>query len=324
MLVVEENYVSGVPASIVAGWAPTGSEWHWSAGGAGRVGWDATVRYLIATRSTINASYHGGMWPEHKVGHVGCRTILQWIVPTTRAAHSTAPSQIFKLNPNKSASVQQARFTEVRRILGAKALDPNAAVIAIAYAGMPTDMERDLGCSVFRDDVQELGRQLVAHPSVIDRPHFGHGWIQPIDRYEMDVATDFIGMLYGGITEVPVILRPVYEEWTTRSSADGSAGYFTTDGPGQGERKWFTTPERVRSYAETADAKYRAIAYGAETLWMERTQLAPIPGTRNPATGYGLPSVSTGYSVEQMRQFRAKVIAEYSKAGTAAATAVAP
>jgi hypothetical protein len=90
--------------------------------------------------------------------------------------------------------------------------------------------------------------------------------------------------------DMPVLLKPVREKWVTRFSADGSAGFFTTDGPGQGDKKWFTAAETVESYAETADGKYRAIAYnnGTETLWMLRTQLNPIGGTRVPATGYGL------------------------------------
>jgi hypothetical protein len=195
-LVVEEAYPSGVPQTAVPGWAPTGAAWHWTAGSPGRAGWDGTVRHLIASRYTVNASYHGGLWHEHAADG-RCRTVLQWIVPTSRAAHSIAPSQVFQVNTTKDRATQDARFREVRRILGARATDPNAGCIAIAYAGMPADLERDLACPVFRADVQALARQLVAHPTVIDRPHFGHGWIQPISRYEMDVTTDFIGLLYG-------------------------------------------------------------------------------------------------------------------------------
>lgn len=90
--------------------------------------------------------------------------------------------------------------------------------------------------------------------------------------------------------DVPILLKVVREKWTTRFSANGSAGYFTTDGPGQGTRKWFTAAETVESYAETADGKYRALSYnnGSETLWMERGQLTPIAGTRQPPTGFGL------------------------------------
>ncbi len=198
MLVVEQNYVSGVPQTAVPGWAPAGIAWHWSAGGPGRAGWDGTVRYLVLTRSTTNASYHGGFWCEHAAGHVGCRTIIQWVIPTTVAAHSIAPSRVFLFHSNKDRALQEARFADVRRILGARAADPNAACLAIAYAGMPVDLANDMECPVFQADVQDLAGQLAAHPTVTDAPHFGHGHIQPIDRYEMDAPSgDFIDQLAG-------------------------------------------------------------------------------------------------------------------------------
>lgn len=192
-LAVEEAYPDGVPQTAVSGWAPPGAAWHWDANSlGGRAGWESTVRHLVNTRTTVNASYHGGFWHEHDTE----RTVLQWIVPTTKAAHSIAPSQVFQYNANKDRATQDVRFAEVRRILAEKASDPNAGCLAIAYSGMPAGLQRDLQCPVFRADVQNLAQQLVGHPSVIDRPHFGHGWIQPITRYEMDVASDFIGLLY--------------------------------------------------------------------------------------------------------------------------------
>lgn len=197
MLVVEEAYPSGVPQTAVAGWSPKGVPWHWTAGGSGRAGWEGTVAHLIATRNTISASYHAGFWCEHGPAHVGCRTVLQWIVRSTVAAHSIAPSQVFRLNPNKGAALQEARFAEVRRILQ-RDNDPNADSLAIAYAGMPADLAADLTCLEFRADLQHLAQQLVGHPATDERPHFGHGWIQPISRYEVDeVGLDFIALLYG-------------------------------------------------------------------------------------------------------------------------------
>lgn len=284
-LVVEEPYPSGVPQTAVAGFAPRGVAWHWTAGGTGRAGWDGTVRHLVATRATVSASYHAGLWHEH----AGERTIVQWIVPTGKAAHSIAPSQVFQYNQNKDLATQNARFTEVGRIL-ARDSDPNADCIAVAYAGMPADLERDLACPVFRSDVQELGRQLVSHPSVIDRPHFGHGWIQPISRYEMDApAADFIGLLYGEKQEDDMLFwRPVTEDWTTKTGArfwDGA-----------GAEKVFTAGERVTSVAESSDGTYRLVRYPptnpTELLIMERVGLSPIAGTRKPTTGYGFPPVS--------------------------------
>lgn len=110
--------------------------------------------------------------------------------------------------------------------------------------------------------------------------------------------------------EMPVILRPVREKWTTRSSADGSAGFFTLDGPGLGEKKWFTAPEKVESYAETADGKYRAVAYGnGETLWMERAQLVPVVGSRTPASGYGL----VGLTLDDVKSAVGAALAAFNK-----------
>ena len=189
MLRVEGAYPNGVPQTAVQGFDPQGLAWHWTAGGTGRAGWDATVRHLVDTRYTVNASYHGGFWHEHDTE----TTVVQWIVPLTKAAHSIAPSQVFRLNPNKPAALQEARFAEVRRIL-ARDSDPNADCTAVAYAGMPADLERDLACPIFRADVVLLARTIDRY--LAERPHFGHGWIQPINRYEMDVATDFVALLY--------------------------------------------------------------------------------------------------------------------------------
>lgn len=338
MLVVEENYAFGVPLSTVTGWAPPGAAWHWSAGGAGRTGWEGTIRHLINTRGTVNASYHGGMWCEHAANHAGCRTILQWIVPTTKAAHSISPSSSWQYNPNKPRTLQDIRFTEVRRILGAKATDPNAGCIAIAYAGMPADLERDLACPAFRADVQDLARQLVAHPAVIDRPHFGHGWIQPISRYEMDVpATDFIALLYAA-TATPIqeddmqYWKPVEELWDVFNG--------TQFWDGSGIAKTFTSAERVKSIAESSDGKYRLVKYGqVELLVLDRwtrTRPAAVPGSRIPTTGYGFATetveVPTGITREEVAKAgrdgfylgRDQGVAAYTAGGTAAANEVTP
>ena len=60
MLRAEQNYLGGIPQTILPIFIATGAGWHWSAGGAGRDGWDGTVRYLIDSRYTVNASYHSG------------------------------------------------------------------------------------------------------------------------------------------------------------------------------------------------------------------------------------------------------------------------
>jgi hypothetical protein len=284
-LVVEEAYPSGVPQTAVPGWVPTGAGWHWTAGGTGRAGWDGTVRHLIASRYTVNASYHGGLWHEHAADG-RCRTVIQWIVPTSRAAHSIAPSQVFQVNPNKDRATQDARFRVVRRILGARATDPNAGCIAIAYAGMPADLERDLACPVFRDDVQSLARQLVAHPAVIDRPHFGHGWIQPISRYEMDITTDFIGLLYGTPAPMPA---PAKEEDMLPADMVGKAEEWTTTKPnapiwtrgcGVGPQEFLVNVQAVDTIVEVGpEWRLVRLVPTRRYAFMRRADLTPaVPG----------------------------------------------
>jgi hypothetical protein len=193
MLVVEHNFVSGVPQTAVQGFAPHGIGWHWDAGLGGRAGWDATVRYLIGSRYTTNASYHLGFWHEHDPGG-NCVTVAQWIVRPTVAAHSLAPSQAFVAKTG--SDLEQERFADVRRILE-REWDPNADIVAAAYSGMPAGLAVDMECEVFRADVRKLARDLEMIPTLAPGPHFGHGWIQPSTRYEMDApgAPDFFDMI---------------------------------------------------------------------------------------------------------------------------------
>lgn len=70
----------------------------------------------------------------------------------------------------------------------------------------------------------------------------------------------------------------ITEDWTTGTGEAG--GWFLVGG----ERKWFTSPERVTSVAELTLADgtdARLVAYGSgEALVMPRRNLTPIPGTR--------------------------------------------
>lgn len=327
MLRVEERYVSGMPQTIIPGFAPGGVGWHWTAGGTGRSGWDATVRFLIDSRHTRNASYHGAFWHEH----ADEQTIIQWVVPTTRAAHSVNPASCWQYNANKPRAIQDARFAEVRRILGAKASDPNAGMLAVAYPGMPADLQRDLECPVFRADVRNLAAQLVAHPATVDRPHFGHGWIQPINRYEMDVATDFIGLLYGAVLpdtatepeDAMLYWRPVQEDWWTVAKTPTALG--TTFYDANGTLKEFTSVERVRSTHESSDGRWRLLKYGTESLVADARGpnrvgpgLTPIAGTRVPSTGYGYPppevkEVPTGITLDDVKGAVSAALAAFNK-----------
>lgn len=307
-LKVETQYPASIPQTAVLGFAPRGLAWHWTAGTKGRAGAEGTVRHFQATRYTVNASYSILLWHEHRAD-LDCTTVAWWIVPATKAAHSMNPASAFM--PKTNSATEQARFAEVHRIL-ARDSDPNADTWSLSYCGMPADLALDLKCLTFRNDLRALARQLISHPTFIaERPHFGHGWIQPTTRYEMDqVGLDFMAMLYqeqeGATAPLPEpieedtlpALRPVRQQWTTgtgdtlaASVSTTPGGQFWTLGPDQGERKFFTAPEKVWTIAESLDGRWRAVEYGREILWMHRYNLRPIAGTRNPASGFGLPSV---------------------------------
>lgn len=94
-------------------------------------------------------------------------------------------------------------------------------------------------------------------------------------------------------TGVPnVLLRRVQQDWITRNG-----GMFWTQGPGLGEKKFFSNGSRVRSQFEQVartsgglnSGPWRVISYNGEGLWMHRDYITPITGTRNPPTGWGDP-----------------------------------
>jgi hypothetical protein len=281
-LVIERPYPTGIPQTAVSGFAPRGLAWHWTAGGVGRAGAEATIRHFQNTRYTVNASYHILLFRD------GTKTVAMWIVPPTRASHSMNPANAFA--PKTGSVREKARFTEVHRIL-ARDNDPNADVISVSFCGMPLDLAVAMRDPVFRADVRELARQLIAHPTIIDRPHFGHGWIQPISRYETDAVSEgedlLISKLYAAEEDM-ITWKPVRELWDT------AAGVEFWDG--DGNLKQFTDVERIETIAESADGAFRLCRYGAtELLVVIRRGLTSVAGSRQPATGYGFvePDIST-------------------------------
>lgn len=190
-LVIEQDYRDGIPQTITANWDALGVGWHWTAGGTGRAGAESTIRHFINTRLTVNASYHILLYRE------GGKTFARWIVRPDRCAHSFNPS--LALKPRTGDAREQARFAEVRRILGTRAWDPNSRAIAVSFCGMPADLKAALRDSEFVRDVQELARILERRPGIVDRPHFGHGWIQPQTRYELDSTTGGDDLMIGPV-----------------------------------------------------------------------------------------------------------------------------
>ena len=133
-----------------------------------------------------------------------------------------------------------------------------------------------------------------------------HADFQPGERSDAGpIATALVKQRYLELTrpqedDMPA-LRPVRQQWTTGTgpgvAADADVtpgGEFWTLGPEQGDPKIFTTAEKVWTIAETLDGKWRAVEYGAGVLWMHRNNLRPIAGTRNPVSGFGSPSLSSG------------------------------
>lgn len=300
-LKIEQNYANGVPQTAVAGFAPRGLAWHWTAGGTGRNGALSTVSYFISSRLTVNASYHILFWHEHRPPN--CLTVAMWIVPMSRASHSMNPAIAFK--PKTGSAQETARFAEVHRILGRDS-DPNADVIAVSYCGMPANLAVDLRCEEFKNDLRNLAKQLISHPTfIIDRPHFGHGWIQPTTRYEMDqVGTDFIGMLYDEATPEPAPEpkpEPPKEDDVFKPTAIAVQAFTTVPGQAStfirpdGTTGYFTTADKVESIAEgTVNGKaYRLLDYGTahEALLIPLAGLT-APGTRYPGA-YGTASVNS-------------------------------
>jgi hypothetical protein len=292
---IEQNLANGIPQTAVTGFAPRGIAWHWTAGGTGRAGALGTIQHFINTRLTVNASYHVLFWHEHKADGT-CLTVFMVIVPYTRASHSMNPANAFVAKTNSAR--EKARFVEVHRIL-ARDTDPNADSISVSYCGMPANLAVDARCPVFVADVRSFADGLIARASIIDRPHFGHGWIQPISRYEMDAAPEgvdlLINRLYG--EDDMQFWRPVQEDWTT----DIGARFWD----GAGTEKVFTTSEKVRSIAESSDGLYRLLRYpltsSREILVAERAGLNAIAGTRVPAPGsYGFPPPETVTIVKEV------------------------
>lgn len=83
----------------------------------------------------------------------------------------------------------------------------------------------------------------------------------------------------------PVILRPVREEWFTRTAPPTT---LFLGGPGLGTRKEFSGVNRITTIAETADNGWRLCLINNELVWVPRAELQPIAGTRQPRTGFGL------------------------------------
>lgn len=273
---VEKNYLPGIPQTKLSSpLRPSGISMHWTAGAPGRAGALGTAQFFV-DRADRNASYHILVYWENRIFGV------MWIVPVVNAAHSMNPN-VPPYDPN----------AEVRRILGTRVNDPNAACIAVSFCGMPVDLDKALADPDFLHGYRRLVGELSAISSMAPRPMFNHGWAQPSTRTDA-------GRLIVAITGVTTIgdemqfWKPVQESWTTKSG--------TKFWDGAGNEKVFTSVERITSIAESNDGKLRLARYGDEILVVDRTGLTVVPGTRIPATGYGFAPPPTPQIVEVVKE----------------------
>lgn len=150
-----------------------------------------------------------------------------------------------------------------------------------------------------------------ARSIIEEEQRIGHGVVvanhadfqPPPGRYDAgQIAVDLVMKRYEELTrsedDMPIQTRPVREQW------DIPAGMtFWVGGPGFGVSKTFAAAIRLWSNGETADQKWRRLEYvdpdrpdATEELWADgdrRTRkMTPVPGTRNPATGFGNPTLS--------------------------------
>lgn len=91
---------------------------------------------------------------------------------------------------------------------------------------------------------------------------------------------------------VKMVIRPVSEQFSTKTGNSTPGGQFYLEGPGAGSPKWFTQSVSVTSVAQSVDGTYCLVFYwnggpaGGEYLWMPRVNLNPVAGSRDPAAGY--------------------------------------
>lgn len=276
--------VPGMPQTALVGGLPSrGMAGHWSAGGPGRAGALATARFLIAEASR-NASYHELWWWEAATRTFGVLLLVHhW-----RAAHSMNPRPVSQGGPYDPQP-------EVRRILGDKVGDPNAAAYAVSFAGMPADLEAALRWPAFVDGAVRRIYELLEQETTItiDHPIFTHGEAQPSTRYDWGTAMRpaLYARLYPEEADMPTPpLSYVPQLWTAlddgadlREQADLAAPVIATVPKGG---VLFTIGEDPR-----AGERWRlAVAGEPERLYfVRRAQITPLPPTpRDPELYRGI------------------------------------
>lgn len=207
----------------------------------------------------------------------------------------------------------------VREILGDRVWDPNAVSYAVAFAGMPADLAAAMKDRWFVLCAARRIRELLVQETTIThpRPLFNHGEGQPSTRYDWgtELRPAIYRELYGAAEpqeDEMITWRAVEEDWDT---ANGSVFW-----DGEGERKEFTGVHRVHSVAESTDGVYRLLDWGngSEYLVALRKGLKAVPGTRNPASGYGVVRPDQQHIVDEATAELREQLADQAEALNAA------
>ena len=208
------------------------------------------------------------------------------------------------VNP-ASVAWDPSRYPQLRQELSAAAYaDPNAYLLNVAFSGR-TAVFRDQGLPL---SMEATAKRLIAWAeATFGRPmvHSGHYMWQ---TNRSDPSPQVLAAI--GVSDVPIFTRPVRQQWHIPAGTE-----FYTGGPQMGDRKSFTVSIDLWSNGETTDGDWRRMEYHntaseGEDLWVLRSKMTPISGTRNPASGFGEVTTS-GYSQAQLDAAKA----EGNKAG---------
>jgi hypothetical protein len=203
------------------------------------------------------------------------------------------------INPS-SVSWAPGRFPFLERDLprgcpvngcGGAYRNPTMHHLQVSFVGRTADLPN--GPDNYITNARRLIDWLATHPDRGPAPlvHSKHAHWQTNRSDPGDWIFHQLTPLPDTATEVPVLTRPVREKWAIPSGTT-----FYTAGPNLGDRKVFTANVELWSNGETTDGSWRRVEYGAEELWIwaERRSrvIEAIPGTRNPVSGYGNPTLS--------------------------------
>lgn len=121
--------------------------------------------------------------------------------------------------------------------------------------------------------------------------------------------------------DVPIITKTVREQWDIPAGTELWIG-----GPRMGERRTFPVANRLWSNGETDDGDWRRIEGAGPTagqeFYVKRWDMKPVPGTRDPASGYGPPALGDADCASAVAQAEQETKAKTKQAALEAITAL--